>query len=38
MKSKSEVYDVARDMVRSGGLINLSRRELCKRAGIPDGS
>ena len=25
-------------MVRGQGLINLSRRELCERAGIPDGS
>ena len=25
-------------MIRSGGLINLSRRDLCQRAGIPDGS
>ena len=38
MTTKNEVLKVARGMVRKAGLINLSRRELCERAGIPDGS
>ncbi len=35
---REEVKEVAVCMVKGEGLINLSRRELCKRAGIPDGS
>jgi len=35
---REHVKAVASDMVRETGLINLSRRELCDRAGIPDGS
>lgn len=38
MKSKNEVLETARGMVREAGLINLSRSELCERAGIADGS
>ena len=38
MKDKNEVMETARGMVRAAGLINLSRRELCERAGIADGS
>jgi hypothetical protein len=38
MKQREEVKKVAVDMVMGSGLINLSRRELCERAGIPDGS
>lgn len=38
MQDKTHVMKVARDMVRKSGLINLSRSELCERAGIPDGS
>ena len=38
MKTREEIKEVAVEMVRSHGLINLSRRELCERAGIPDGS
>ena len=37
MKRK-EIKEVATCMVRDAGLINLSRRALCERAGIPDGS
>ncbi len=32
------VLNKARELVKSGGLINLSRRDLCEAAGIPDGS
>lgn len=35
---REEVKKVAVAMVKSEGLINLSRRKLCERAGIPDGS
>ena len=35
---RQEVKEVAICMVRGFGLINLSRRDLCERAGIPDGS
>ncbi len=35
---RENVKTVALAMVREAGLINLSRRELCDRAGIPDGS
>jgi len=35
---REQVKDVAVCMVKGEGLINLSRRELCERAGIPDGS
>lgn len=35
---REEVKEVAVGMVKGYGLINLSRRELCSRAGIPDGS
>lgn len=35
---KNHVTNTALDMVYENGLINLSRRELCDRAGIPDGS
>lgn len=35
---KSIVESTALDMIKQDGLINLSRSELCKRAGIPDGS
>ncbi len=38
MKDKNEVLETARNMVRKSGLINLSRCELCERAGIADGS
>ena len=38
MKQREEVKKVAVCMVTGAGLINLSRRELCERAGIPDGS
>ena len=36
--NREEVKQVAVKMVRDHGLINLSRSELCERAGIPDGS
>ena len=36
--NKEHVNNAAIVMVREAGLINLSRRELCARAGIPDGS
>lgn len=36
--NRSHVKQTAINMVRESGLINLSRRELCERAGIPDGS
>ena len=35
---RGEIKEVAVCMVKGAGLINLSRRELCERAGIPDGS
>jgi DNA-binding transcriptional regulator YbjK len=35
---REHVKETAVAMVRETGLINLSRRELCDRAGIPDGS
>lgn len=35
---REQVKEVAVCMVKGEGLINLSRRELCERAGIPDGS
>ena len=35
---KEQVTAVAVEMVREVGLINLSRSELCERAGIPTGS
>lgn len=36
--SKENIKQIAIKMVREFGLINLSRSELCERAGIPDGS
>ena len=38
MSTKKQVKAVAVEMVSRSGLINLSRRELCDRAGIADGS
>ena len=38
MSQREEVKKVAVCMVKSEGLINLSRRQLCERSGIPDGS
>ncbi len=38
MHKRSDVVTIARKMVRSKGLINLSRLELCDKSGIPDGS
>ena len=38
MKSREQVKAIAIEMVKSHGLINLSRAGLCERAGIPDGS
>lgn len=35
---REHVKETAVAMVRETGLINLSRRDLCARAGIPDGS
>ncbi|MCH9712703.1 MAG: TetR/AcrR family transcriptional regulator [Proteobacteria bacterium] len=35
---KSHITNIALDMIHSNGLINLSRLELCERAGIADGS
>ena len=35
---REQVKKVALKMVGKKGLINLSRRELCEKAGIPDGS
>ena len=35
---KSHITNIALDMVNDNGLINLSRLELCERAGIADGS
>lgn len=36
--TRNHVKETAIEMVRESGLINLSRLDLCKRAGIPDGS
>lgn len=36
--SKTQVLQTARRMVRENGLINLTRRELCERANVPNGS
>ena len=38
MSTREQVKTVAIEMVREHGLINLSRRELCERAEIADGS
>lgn len=38
MKQREEIKEVAVCMVKGQGLINLSRRELCEKSGIPDGS
>lgn len=38
MMKREQVKAVAIGMVKKSGLINLSRRELCEAAGIPDGS
>jgi DNA-binding transcriptional regulator YbjK len=38
MKQRQKVKAAALKMVKAAGLINLSRRELCASAGIPDGS
>ena len=35
---KQQITNIALDMIRESGLINLSRRGLCERAGIADGS
>lgn len=35
---KSHITNIALEMVHDNGLINLSRLELCERAGIADGS
>lgn len=35
---REKIKTVAIKMVKKSGLINLSRRELCETAGIPDGS
>ena len=35
---RSHITNIALDMVHTNGLINLSRLELCERAGIADGS
>lgn len=35
---REQVKAVAIEMVKETGLINLARKELCERAGIPDGS
>lgn len=35
---REHVKETAVAMVKEAGLINLSRRQLCERAGIPDGS
>jgi len=37
-KMKEKIKQIAVDMARENGLINLSREELCKRANIPTGS
>jgi len=36
--TRDHIKQTAIEMVKESGLINLSRRELCKRAGVPDGS
>ena len=36
--NKNHVTDVAKQLIKKNGLINLSRSGLCKEAGIPDGS
>lgn len=36
--TRDHIKQTAIIMVKEAGLINLSRRELCERAGIPDGS
>lgn len=38
MMNREQVKQTAIAMVQEIGLINLSRRELCDRAGVPDGS
>jgi hypothetical protein len=38
MNQRDKVKKVAVCMVKGEGLINLSRRQLCERSGIPDGS
>lgn len=38
MMNRKQVKQTAIGMVQKVGLINLSRRDLCDRAGIPDGS
>ena len=38
MKTKNDIKEIAQTMITESGLINLSRRGLCERAGIPDGS
>lgn len=38
MMNREQVKQTAIAMVQEAGLINLSRRDLCTRAGIPDGS
>lgn len=38
MMNREKVKQTAIAMVQKTGLINLSRRDLCERAGIPDGS
>jgi len=38
MKQREQVKKVAVRMIEQSGLINLSRRELCEKAFIPDGS
>jgi len=35
---KAHITNIALDMIHTNGVINLSRLELCERAGIPDGS
>jgi AcrR family transcriptional regulator len=36
--SKQKIIETARLMIQEKGLINLSRKDLCNRVGIPDGS
>lgn len=36
--NKQHINETAIEMVKESGLINLTRRELCERANIPDGS
>ncbi len=38
MTTRNHVKEIATIMVKESGLINLSRRNLCERAGFPDGS